>query len=121
MTRHTLRSAIGTSFLVVLLALTHATLAADYPGAYFDLGGGREVAVVQSPGWYDLMGALHDCANGSDCTIMIAIGDQTFYWKADVPFLALTDAEDASQPAQVTGDVGEWGSIPGARPHNLPR
>lgn len=121
MTRHTLRSALGTSFLVVVLALTHVTLAADYPGAYFDLGGGREVAVVQTPGWSDLMGALHDCANGSDCTITIALGDQTFYWKAGVPVLALTDAEDASEPAQASGEVSERDAIPGARSHNLPR
>ena len=125
MTRHPLRSTLGTSFLVAILALATMTLAADYPGAYFDLGNGEGAASVQVPGWSDLMGILEACAVGHDCTITVARGELTFYWTAYGPLLALTDADavvdEVDAPAEDAGGGGGGPSYvaPGVPAHKL--
>ncbi len=125
MTRHPLRSTLGTSFFVAILALANMIVAADYPGPYFDQGNGGGAAVVQAPGWSDLMGVLEACAAGHDCTITVARGDQTFYWTAYGPLLALSDTEaivdEADEPARATGGGG-GGALyvaPGVPAHKL--
>ncbi len=125
MTRHPLRWILGTSFFVVALALATMTLAADYPGAFFDLGNRSGTAVVQVPGWSDLMGVLEACAVGHDCTITVARGERTFYWTAYGPLLALTDAtaivDEADEPAEDVGGGGGGASYvaPGVPAHKL--
>lgn len=123
MTRSALRSILGTSFFVAILAFTGMTVAADYPGAYFDLGGGNGTAVAEASGWSDLMGMLEACGVGHDCTITVVRGDQTFYWTAYGPLLALADADaivvEADEPAEVAGGAGAVDPFPHVPAHKL--
>jgi hypothetical protein len=123
MTRQMLRSTLGTSVFVAILALASMTVAADYPGAHFDLPSGSGAAVVQAPGWTQLMGVLEACAAGHDCTITVARGDQTFYWAADGPLLALTDADaivdELDEPERATGGGDALYVAPGVPAHKL--
>jgi len=123
MTRHTLRSILGPSFFVAILAFATMTVAADFPGAFFDLGNGSGAAVVQVPGWSDLMGVLEACAVGHDCTITVARGERTFYWTAYGPLLALTDSDaivdEVDEPAEDTGGGGVLYVAPGVPAHKL--
>ncbi|MFU8888800.1 MAG: hypothetical protein ACNA8N_09395 [Trueperaceae bacterium] len=109
----------------MILTLATVTLAADYPGAFFDLRNGSGTAVVQVRGWSDLMGVLEACAVGHDCTITVARGERTFYWTAHGPLLALTDADavvdEADEPAEGAGGGG-GGALymaPGVPAHKL--
>lgn len=123
MTRQTLRSILGTSLLVVFLALATVSLAADYPGAYFDLRSGSDAAVVQAPGWTELMGVLEACAAGSDCAVTVACDGQTFLWTADGPLLAVTGpdalADETDEPKQATGGSFVPDVVPGVPAHKL--
>jgi hypothetical protein len=98
---------------VAILALATMALAADYPGAYFDLGSGEGAASAQVPSWSDLMGVLEACAVGHDCTITVARGERTFYWTAYGPLLALTDAAAAAavaaDPSRSPSRPPAWG------------
>jgi hypothetical protein len=124
MTRHTLRSTLGTSSLVLVLALATVTVAADYVGAYFDMGnGGGGTVATQSAAWTDLMHALEACAAGSDCAITVASGDEVFHWTAEGPLLALADADaivcEAVAPAQAPGGTHVADVTPAVGAHKL--
>ena len=127
MTRDTLRSILGTSLLVLVLALAAVTVAASHVGAYFDMGngGGGGAAATQAAGWTDLMHALEACAAGSDCAITVASGDQIFHWTAEGPLLALADADaivcEAVAPPQAPGGTYVADVTPGVGAHELTR
>ncbi|MFU8888801.1 MAG: hypothetical protein ACNA8N_09400 [Trueperaceae bacterium] len=124
MTRHTLRSTLGTSLLVLVLAIATVTVAADYAGAYFDMGnGGDGTVATQATDWTDLMHALEACAAGSDCVITVASGEQIFHWTAEGPLLALAGADaivcEAATPAQAPGGTHVADVTPGVGAHKL--
>ncbi len=125
MTRHTLRSTLGTSLLVLVLAIATVTVAADYAGAYFDIGNGGDGGTVatQATGWSDLMYALEACAAGSGCAITVASGDQILHWTAEGPLLALADANaivcEAAASAQAPGGTHVADVTPAVGAHKL--
>jgi hypothetical protein len=124
MTRHPLRSTLGTSLLVLVLALATVTVAANYVGAYFDMGnGGGGTAPTEAAAWIDLMQALEACAAGSDCAVTVATGGQTFHWTAEGPLLALADADaivcEAVASTQAPGGTHVADVTPGVGAHKL--
>ncbi len=124
MTRHTLRSTLGTSLLVLVLAIATVTVAADYAGAYFDAGnGGGGTVATQATGWTDLMYALEACAAGSDCAVTVASGDQILHWTAEGPLLALADADaivcEPADAAQAPGGTHVADPTPAVGAHKL--
>ncbi|MBW6455044.1 MAG: hypothetical protein K0A98_04085 [Trueperaceae bacterium] len=124
MTRHPLRRILGTSFFVMILTLATMTLAADYPGAFFDMGnGGGGTVATQATGWADLVYALEACAAGSDCAITVASGEQVFHWTAEGPLLALAGADaivcEAAAPPQAPGGTHVADVTPGVGAHEL--
>lgn len=122
MTRHTLRSTLGTSLIVVVLALVTVTVAANYAGAYFDVGnGGGGTVATPTAGWSDLMGVLEACAAGSACSVTVASGGQTYQWTSEGPLLALAGATvcEAADPARAPGGTHVADVTPNVGAHKL--
>jgi hypothetical protein len=126
MTRHLIRLMLGTSSLVVILAVVGVTVAADYPGAYLGVvnrGGVVRVATAHGPGWADLMSLLDTCVPGSDCTVMVCCAGHTYAWTADGPVLAVADPSAFLDVVAERGSIGGGSqppeSVPGVPPHKL--
>jgi len=123
MTQRKLRSILGASLFVVLVALVAVTAASPYTGVYIDAGnGGGGTSALASAG-PDLMAALEACAAGSDCAVTIAFGGETHHWVADGPVFASADASvipcEAAAPTRDPGGTHVADVTPAPGAHKL--